>query len=248
MIAWWRVKNKISRQLRRVERGVKGVYGNFKRKVHVREVRKMVKEDGNGIFYTHQVLEDAHWYDFHFVSMWDGKPTAWNATIETTKMAYYEKVKSIAYNESWEAWPNRIKRTFDFERIEGSKYFRMVNHEPEISKRRREYEKTRQVELYESGQVRIAPWHFKVDESYRWGTGLTVHLNVPFINEEVINAFIKEFSEYGRNTFWDRDNTPISMSMDEVGVYVDEESGYIIWNDGTSGESVAMNIDIDEAE
>lgn len=245
----YKIRTQIERSLRKVRLYIRGFYRNVKRIRHVRQVNKIVKKEGNGIFYTHQLLEDAHWYDIYFVSEWEGKPTAWNATIQTTKMAYHEKIGNIAFTESWEAWPNKLKDSWSFVPIEGSKHLRMVDNEPEITQQRRGYDRAREIELYESGQVRIAPWHYEIDESYAFGVGLEVRLNVPTINEEVINDFIRVFSEKGKDVFDDRDNTPIAFSMEEVGVEVDEETGHIIWVDGTGGGSVALNIDLsDEAE
>lgn len=241
MIKLWEVRYNIQRKLRAANTRIKKVLRSIRLSRDLQRARKLINQQGNGDFYTHQVLEDAHWCDFIFISEFEGKLVPWNATLRTTKLDYHEKIQSIAFNEAWGAWPSTGKEIFSFERIEGTGLFRMVDNEPDLTNMRRRYTKLRELELYQSGQVRIAPWSYEIDYGYEWGVGLNARLHVPFINEEVINEFIREFSAHGRSIFSEKENYPISLSMDEVGIKFDEESDFLYWDDGTMGPSVAVD-------
>jgi hypothetical protein len=244
----YNAKRAIRHSLITARHKVKNVRKKIKNHFDCKRIRKEIKEGDFDLFATHQYMdEDSHWCDFYFVSNYRGELIPWNATILTTKMAYHDKVQAISHTESWEAFRNPPGESFEFIPTDSTrKYFTMLDKYPELSKKRREYEIERQIELYESGQVRMSPWNYEIDESYEFGYGLEVRVNVPFITIDVVNDFIRRFSEKEHDVFSDKDNTPISFTMEQLGLKISDSGKHLIWDDGTLGSSVSL--DIEQAE
>ena len=186
------------------------------------ELRRKIKRDKGlfgGRFYSHTELNPEsnlitnQWFDFLFTGR--HKHEIWNAEIITARLAFWEKVDSIAFDRAY-AQLSAEEREKEFSRIStrlDNGYFRWEKQFPMIQYPQFDgltydeycYQLERQIlnseppEIYES---------FRLDYSFRNGVGLNIVVDAEAISYSLIDQSIDRFLALGQKAW--RSEIPVS--------------------------------------
>lgn len=192
-------------------------------------------------FITMQVIDDSGYAMFLFVGNHKGKEVIWNASMYTSKGDYLDKISNLASDDAYERYP--IPDDFDiknmFEKIEGSKHYRLLDHHPELTSNRRKFRVTRTMDILDSKTVTMNKWDIEVDESYEFGVGLRMRVDLDSINEHNVTETINSFKQAGMNMFDGIEPSTMCMTSEELGVELYKDK-MIIWKDGFLHNDVAI--------
>lgn len=193
----------------------------------------MKEDDFDGVFTSHQYVDDSGFVDFLFVGEYKGKEVIWNACMTTADGDYYENIHDVAVDISYDKYP-----------MPEGDLFTMLNEE------RRSVQEPRwtlcsetTMEMLDSKEHPLPRWNVDVDESYKHGVGLHIRVDVPAINIQDVKDFIHAFLEKGPDgVFADKDLTPVAKNAEELGVERSEDGFWVRWVDGNSRDTVAVNM------
>lgn len=216
----------------------------------------IVSKDGFKSFRCWQYIDESGFVDFVFTGVYKDKPVFWNAVMTTANGDYYDKVSSIAMDESYEEYPweegYQPFYSVPCEGDDGKKGYSLMTDDPnfpdEPARRvlRSKLCAKRTLEILDAKKHPLARWNVDIDESYKWGVGLHIRIDKDFIIEDDIFNFIAAYDEKGVDVFVDEDLTPVALTADEVGVELSEDERWVHWKDKKSRDCVALNIDLDE--
>ncbi len=179
-----------------------------------------------GLFFTNDYLYGKNGLvDCYFLSK-DNK-TFYNVTLETTRLAYKDKVRHIAHDNSeklvpidhdavWDSLCNRKPKN-GVDPYGPHPAFGNLRRYDWIDAESRVIADTRTVQVFEEVTL-----HY----DYRFGIGLHATLNVPSLTVDVINDFIRRFLANGEKPY--RIDTPISYSADELEWGYDESVAALV--------------------
>ena len=207
------------------------------------KMKKRIASGGKG-FHTHQYIDNSGYVDFYFIGTYKGEEVIWNATLSTMRGEYYQKVHDMARDEAEGKFPYpEGAEVFTFEKIEGRNCSRLINNYPEITDKCMVYVAKRMMELLDSGEVFIERQRVEIDEDYEYGVGLHAYIDaVPGLNEEDVLKFIEDFNAHGVFMYDDCNDPPVTLTSEQLGVVL-HKNKFVVWKDGFSHDTVAVNLD-----
>ena len=170
-----------------------------------------------GLFFTHDYLHGKNgWIDCLFLGR--KPPVFYNCVLDTTRNAYKEQVRELAYEQSYTLAPDSKLRLFDHA-VKDPRSGLWTMTLPEEKRfealdglSRGEWVERQVPRIANNGVIKIYEgWALHHD--YRFGIGLHATLDVPYLTIEAVNAFIHRFlateAEYANTN-------PISYRYDEI--------------------------------
>jgi hypothetical protein len=219
---------------------IKKFIKNIKMKSYVKNVKKRISKDEYPNFTSHQIIYNSGYVDFLFIGEYNDESVVWNSTLSTSRGDYYDTVEGKAMDIGYDKYPSEIDLDNMFKKIKGTKYYELIDPTPELSKARSKLIAEETIKLLNSKEISIAPWNIEIDETYRYGIGLHIRMDVPYFNVNDVEKFIYGFTIYGELLFDDYDNTPMSLTADELGVEFDTERNYVKWKDNFMHNTVGV--------
>lgn len=150
-----------------------------------------------GLFSTDDYLHGKNgWIDCFFLG--SKPPVFYNCVIDTTRNAYKEQVRELAYEQSYALVPPSERSLFDHavkDPISGLWAISLPEEERFAALdglSRREWIERQIPSIANEGEIKVHEgWTLHHD--YRFGIGLHVTLDVPYLTIEAVNAFIHRF-------------------------------------------------------
>jgi len=150
-----------------------------------------------GLFSTDDYLHGKNgWIDCFFLG--SKPPVFYNCVIDTTRNAYKEQVRELAYEQSYALLPPSERSLFDHavkDPISGLWAISPPEEERFAALdglSRREWIERQIPRIANEGAIEVHEgWTLHHD--YRFGIGLHVTLDVPYLTIEAVNAFIQRF-------------------------------------------------------
>lgn len=166
--------------------------------------------------YMHARLQ---WVDFCFLS--GQRNVFFNATARTARLAFAERIRSIAAERSFELLPpagdpRHWMRDNFRRRPDGCFEFTPTPDAPCVAfggLTRGEWERAEECRLVEAGGVSVHEG-WSMDTKYRHGIGLDVIIDAPALTIDVLNGFIARFRSMGEIDW--RSPVGLSFRMDEL--------------------------------
>jgi hypothetical protein len=150
-----------------------------------------------GLFSTDDYLHGKNgWIDCFFLG--SKPPVFYNCVIDTTRNAYKEQVRELAYEQSYALVPPSERSLFDHavkDPISGLWAISLPEEERFAALdglSRRAWIERQIPSIANEGEIKVHEgWTLHHD--YRFGIGLHVTLDVPYLTIEAVNAFIHRF-------------------------------------------------------
>lgn len=213
---------------------------------YVAEVKERIDNDiFDGMFTSHQVIEDCSFVDFLFIGMHEGREVVWNACITTARGDYFNEIENSVLDEAYKMYPD--PEDFDFMDCfvpcndgTGNSYY--VDPHPELNEKRYVYQSKRLIEEFDKKELKLDPWNINIDETYEYGIGLHVRMNIESINIDDVKMFINEFRKHGILAFDGAEfhKTQLCMDSKEMGIEYTEGEKFVKWFN--TQMSVAVNL------
>ncbi len=183
-------------------------------------------------FTSHCVLNEPgrpalynQWFDFYFLSL-DGH-TIWNAVLYTASNLYWDKIAELAREkaESLAPSPDFDLKTWlipEYDAHGRLKGYSMREEEPEDvfgGKTRCEFRREYASNIIQRDTGDMAPIFesFEIREGYRYGVGLFVVVDAPYIDAGVIEAAIARFRALGEKEW--KSTTPVPRTKLPLGSF-----------------------------
>lgn len=143
----------------------------------IADMERQIKASGHQFVYADKEISDDDYAEIHFIGMYKGHPVIFDAAIYTLALAYE--------NELYEAAEQRALQ----------KYPDYYNGNPKgVSEEDFEdYLALMMAEIEEEGSIKVAE-KLEFDESFEYGVGLEVCINVPQLDANTIDKFISKFN------------------------------------------------------
>ena len=150
-----------------------------------------------GLFYTHDYLHGKNgWIDCMFLGR--KPPVFYNCVLDTTRNAYKEQVRELAYEQSYALAPRSEPRLFD-RVIKDSRSGLWTMTIPEEKRlealdglSRRKWVERQIPSIANDGAIKVHEgWTLHHD--YRFGIGLHAILDASYLTIDVVNAFVERF-------------------------------------------------------
>lgn len=225
---WYEIKYKLVRKIddMRASLGQLPGFRNLHQALYVRDVKKRIRrEEYSDLFTTDQYMGEDYspsWADFWFIGTHRGRPVVWSACISTTKSDFCEELWDYAFGKAYEKYPDTVPWKERFEKVPGKRYSRMIDPEPELTEKRRVYTNKIMIEALTSGTFFIEEELIEIDETYRWGVGLHVRLNLESITIKDIENFIIAFNT--KSTELVDSSKMITYTPKELGITIDGDT------------------------
>lgn len=204
---------------------------------------RIAKDEYQQQFYTHQYIEGSGFVDLVFLGQHNGKPCIWNACFITAVSEYYEFVEEKLRDQVYEefpcsAWDDGGMQTFfkPYDVNEKGKPTSYVLEFPtdvrEVLDKRSRVLSERVMDLIDSKpDFEFYDYDVKIDESYKFGIGLTIRVGKPGLNVEDVTWVMNQFLERGPTCF-DEIKKKYNPNSEEMGIELKDGSNYITWKKG----------------
>lgn len=126
--------------------------------------------------------------NFYFVGMFEGKEVIYDAALYTLRLHHSSEVYELAEHKAAQKFPNF--KGIQYEEDENGNLKPLSAADEEIGLFITEII----LELEEEEEVKVQEF-IDIDTNHDYGVGLDAALNVDFINDQVIEKFVKEFNE-----------------------------------------------------
>jgi hypothetical protein len=126
--------------------------------------------------------------NFYFVGMFEGKEVIYDAALYTLRLHHSSEVYELAEHKAAQKFPNF--KGIQYEEDENGNLKPLSAADEEIGLFITEII----LELEEEEEVKVQEF-IDIDTNHDYGVGLDAALNVDFINDQVIQKFVKEFNE-----------------------------------------------------
>ena len=202
-------------------------------KSYLKDVKKRIENDEyDNVFTSDQIIDDSSFVDCLFIGKYNDQEVVWNVCFTTTKGDYFEHIDSKSLDEAFNKFPDNNYNLLDrfVPSPDNPEYYVYVDPHPELTRKRYRYQAELTIEELNKMEYKLAPWSITIDESYRYGIGLLVRLNIDSITVQDIFNFIKEFNIHGLDTFKQNkyDNELVSYNAYDLGVTLDDDSMFCI--------------------
>ena len=159
------------------------------------EIRRLATEfhrNGKPFSYVEEEEVSSEMAEFFFIGKYKGREVIFDCLLGTLRLSYESNLLEMAEERTKEKFPDY--KGFDFEVDDDG----MASTESEESDEVESYKAFAMYEIEEAGLANVAE-SVDFDESFDYGVGLEVYLNVPEINEHVIEDFIANFNSNSLN-------------------------------------------------
>ena len=153
----------------------------------VNEIRSAIAQaPGTSFIYDEEEDSNDHIAHIYFVGSYQGQPAVYSAVIFTLMLAYDSLVYQAAEQQAQEQYPGF---TPAYVNDDTGEEVEATGSTEEIE----EYIAERMFVLEEEDQLKVSE-SVEIDPDFEPGIGLTVALNVPELNDEEIERFVKLFA------------------------------------------------------
>jgi len=196
----------------------------------IRIKQSCADDDFNGVFTSDHLINKSGFVDFCFIGKYRGHEVVFNACITTADSDYYEALESNAFDDI--PYPDEIPMIFSNKRT--------TEQEEVISNHYREHSEYIMRKLA-NREVTIPAWKVTLEHHYKFGIGLHIRINKPYIEIEDINQFIADFKKKSIRVFEDKESEFINKNAEELGVKLADGDIFIRWERG-SPDIAQLNI------
>ncbi|WP_421976318.1 hypothetical protein [Roseivirga seohaensis] len=178
----------------------------------IEKFKAKIKATGNSYVVIDSEDNSDDYMNFNFVGSYDGREVVFDVALYTLKIQHASEIYELAEHEAAKKFPEY--KAIAYEEDENGDIAPLGDLEEEIGL----YMAEVMEELEEEDAVKVQE-HVDIDENIDFGVGLDVGLNVEKITHEVIEKFIKDFT----NDTLELDPTYFSFQMDNEDDEDDEE-------------------------
>lgn len=154
----------------------------------IEALRKEIAATGQLFLVNEDEMNNEDFAFFYFIGKHEGKEVIFDAAMYTLKMYHSSKLYELAEEAAKEKYPDYEGWDLDLDEEKEPKPTTELDEEIE------NYKATVMMELEEEGDLQVQE-HINYDESFDFGVGIEVCLNVEEITPSVINDFVKEYQE-----------------------------------------------------
>lgn len=153
----------------------------------IENLKSRLRKSGKSFEYIDDDEVSSEMAEFLFVGNHEGKPVIFDCLLGTLRLAYESNLDELAEAKALERYPDY--KGFEIEvDDEGN-----AHATGEINEEVEQYKAYCMYEIEEAGGANVSE-SVVVDTNFEYGVGLEVYLNVPEINEIIIEKFIREFN------------------------------------------------------
>lgn len=196
----------------------------------IRIKQDAAKDEYDGVFTSDHIIDQSGFVDFCFVGKYMGHDVVFNACITTADSDYYDALESQAFDEI--DYPDNMPLSFSSQRSCAEETI-MYNHY-------REHSLFIMNKLNER-ELTIPAWNIELDHEYKFGIGLHIRINKPYVEIDDILSFIEVFKKKGTRAFDDKKDEYINKNAEELGVKLPDDDKFIRWDRGMPNVA-ALNI------
>ncbi|WP_026953917.1 hypothetical protein [Algoriphagus vanfongensis] len=154
----------------------------------IEKLKKELKASGR----SYQLIPDDEnsdeFVNFYFIGMFEGKEVVYDAALYTLRLHHASEVYELAEHEAAKKFPNF--NGIQYEEDENGNLLPLSSEEEEVG-----WFITEMImEIEEEETVKVQEF-VDIDTHHDYGIGVDGALNVEFIDEKVIQKFIKEFND-----------------------------------------------------
>lgn len=153
----------------------------------IEEIKAKIKASGKSYTVIESEDNSDDYMNFNFVGDFDGKEVVYDVALYTLKIQHASEIYELAEHEAAKKFPEY--KAIAYEEDENGDIAPLGDMEEEIGL----YMAEVMEELEEEEAVKVQE-HVDIDENIDFGVGLDVGLNVEKITPEVIEKFIKDFT------------------------------------------------------
>jgi hypothetical protein len=155
---------------------------------NIEELKKELKKSGKSFKIIPDEENSDEFVNFYFLGMFEGREVIYDAALYTLRLHHSSEVYELAEHEAAKKFPNF--KTIAYEEDEEGNMKPLTSEEEEIGW----YITETIMEIEEDETVKVQEF-LDIDTNHDFGIGIDVALNLEFINDKVINDFIKNFNE-----------------------------------------------------
>ena len=167
---------------------------NKERNSHIRALKKMRKNTPKGdykSFFTYDILGYSDYADIYFVGKFQGKNVMYNATIKTLKLDAEDEIYCMVEDILEKLYPEKNKNTKDL-------INEFLNSEKNLDDN---YLSKKEIRIkIEKEGIFVQPY-FEVLKDYQFGVGLTLVIDSPIINAQIIVNCLEHFHKINISDF-----------------------------------------------
>lgn len=150
---------------------------------------KQELKDNNALFKLADSEENTdEFVNFYFIGMHEGKEVIYDAALYTLRLHHASEVYELAEHEAAKKFPNF--KAIKYEEDENGNLKPLSSEEEEIGWFITEII----MEIEDEETVKVQEF-VDIDTNHDYGIGLDAALNVEYIDEKVVNKFVKQFNE-----------------------------------------------------
>lgn len=153
----------------------------------IEKLKESLRKTGKSFHFIDENEVSSEVAEFLFVGSFEGKPVIYDCLLGTLRFAYEANLDELAEAKTLERYPDYKGFEFDVDDNGAAHSTGEENEEVEQFKAYCMYE------IEEAGLANVAE-SVSLDKNFEFGIGLEAYLNVPEINEMVIERFIREFN------------------------------------------------------
>jgi hypothetical protein len=153
----------------------------------IEKLKSQLHKTGKSFQYIDEDELSSEMAEFLFIGTYENKPVIFDCLLGTLRMAYESNLDEMAEAKALEKYPDYKGFEFDVDDDGSAVATGEINEDVE------QYKAYCMYEIEEEGLANVAE-SIQLDPEFEFGVGLEVYLNVPEINEEVIERFIREFN------------------------------------------------------
>lgn len=153
----------------------------------IEKLKAQLRKSGKSFQYIDEDELSSEMAEFLFIGTHNNKPVIFDCLLGTLRMAYESNLDELAEAKALEKYPDYKGFEFEVDDDGSARALGEINEDVE------QYKAYCMYEIEEEGLANVAE-SIEIDSSFEFGVGIEVYLNVPEINEEIIERFIREFN------------------------------------------------------
>jgi hypothetical protein len=155
----------------------------------INEIRQQALSEGRSFVYNETEPRSAEYAHFYFVGNFKGQEVIYDAIIYTLELHHGAMLYEMAEEETLKKFPDYKK----WDLTEDADGNFTLPEEEDLDEEAETYKQMTLEELEEEEVVKVAE-KIEIDESFDFGVGVEVCINVEEINDETISAFVASFN------------------------------------------------------
>ncbi|MBN7816592.1 hypothetical protein [Algoriphagus pacificus] len=155
---------------------------------NIEELKSELKKSGKSFKIIPDEENSDEFVNFYFVGMYEGKEVIYDAALYTLRLHHASEVYEIAEHEAAKKFPNF--NGISYEEDENGNMLPLTSEQEEVG-----WFITEMImEMEEEETVKVQEF-VDIDTHHDYGIGVDAALNVEYVDDSVIQKFIKEFND-----------------------------------------------------